>query len=108
MLMIFPIHIRYARHRFLDHSVITLAPDTSVPLYWSFDRNLLSKPKYLLLNMLVPKPANYHTGTGQHSGLEGFRQIGSFIVVCEQLIVYVQYIKMCLIVDVTSNPRHHV
>jgi hypothetical protein len=29
----FAIHIRYARRRFLDHSVITLTPDTAVPLY---------------------------------------------------------------------------
>ena len=42
------------------------------------------------------------------TGLEGFRQIGSFIVVCEQLIVCVQYIKSCLIVDVMSKRRRHV
>ena len=36
----------------------------------------------------------------------------SFIVVCEQLIVCVQYVESCLIVGVTSkrrrHPRHHV
>jgi hypothetical protein len=44
------------------------------------------------------------TGNGNaiSSGLEGFRQIGSFIVVCEQLIVCVQY------VDIMSNCRRHV
>jgi hypothetical protein len=42
------------------------------------------------------------------NGLEGFQQIGSFIVVCEQLIVCVQYIKSCLIVDVMSKRRRHV
>jgi hypothetical protein len=36
------------------------------------------------------------------SGLEGFEQIDSFIVVCEQLIVCVQY------VDIVSNCRRHV
>jgi hypothetical protein len=36
----FAIHIRYAQRRFLDHSVITLALDTTVPFYWSIDRNL--------------------------------------------------------------------
>ena len=29
----FTIHIRYARRRFLDHSTITLTPNTIVPLY---------------------------------------------------------------------------
>jgi hypothetical protein len=44
------------------------------------------------------------TGNGNaiSSGLEGFQQIGSFIVVCEQLIVCVQY------VDIVSNCRRHV
>jgi len=42
------------------------------------------------------------------NGLEGFWQIGSFIVVCEQLIVCVQYLKSCLIVDVMSKRRRHV
>ena len=35
-------------------------------------------------------------------------QIGSFIVVCEQLIVCVYNIKSCLIVDVTYKRRRHV
>ncbi len=38
----------------------------------------------------------------EFSGLEGFRQIGSFIVVREQLIVCVQY------VDILSNCRREV
>ena len=52
-------------------------------------------------------------GYGVHSNLgtnrlEGFRHIGSFIVVCKQLIVCVQYIKSCLIVDVMSKHRRHI
>ncbi len=51
----------------------------------------------------------FHYILGVFNGLEGFRQIGSFIVVCEQLIVCVQYIKSCLIiVDVMSKRRCHV
>jgi hypothetical protein len=67
-----------------------------------FHRNDVLCPRFPLLCVLAGICVSVHIG------LEGFRQICSFIVVFEQLIVCVQYIKSCLIVDVTSNPRHHV